>query len=281
MTAERLYKRALAIDEKALGADHHHVGTDLNNLAELYQIQGRYSDAAPLMKRALAIDEAALGPEHPDVGTDLNNLATLYFAQGDWQRAADYWRKSTRVIIRRSERGTAAVGEALTSKKKSEAAQLSSRFWGLVKAVARLAPQQGSDRARDMFQTAQWALSSEAAGSLAQMAARGAKGDPKLAAFVRERQDLAVEWQRRDQMHDAAVVQAPDKRNRKAEAENGARMEAINARITTIDKELADKFPNYAAFARPTRSAGCRSALGTCTRLLLCRRARCWCPIGR
>jgi hypothetical protein len=45
---------------------------------------------------------------------------------------------------------------------------------------------------RETFQTAQWAHSSDAAASLAQMAARGAKGDPKLAAFVRERQDLKL-----------------------------------------------------------------------------------------
>jgi hypothetical protein len=52
--------------------------------------------------------------------------------------------------------------------------------------------------AREMFETAQWALSSEAAASLAQTAARGAKGDPTLATLVRERQDLVAEWQKRD-----------------------------------------------------------------------------------
>ena len=39
----------------------------LNNLAELYRTQGRYTDAEPLYKRALAIDEKALGPDHPTV----------------------------------------------------------------------------------------------------------------------------------------------------------------------------------------------------------------------
>ncbi len=41
----------------------------LNNLAVLYQAQGRYAEAEPLYKRALAIREKALGPDHPDVGT--------------------------------------------------------------------------------------------------------------------------------------------------------------------------------------------------------------------
>ena len=41
----------------------------LNNLAALYQDQGRYADAEPLYKRSLAIREKALGPDHPDVAT--------------------------------------------------------------------------------------------------------------------------------------------------------------------------------------------------------------------
>ena len=43
--AEPLYKRALAINEKALGPDHPSTGTSLNNLAQLYSNQGRYEDA--------------------------------------------------------------------------------------------------------------------------------------------------------------------------------------------------------------------------------------------
>ena len=64
-----MYKRALAISEKALGPEHPDVATSLNNLALLYQAQGRYAEAEPLHKRALAISEKALGPEHPDVAT--------------------------------------------------------------------------------------------------------------------------------------------------------------------------------------------------------------------
>jgi tetratricopeptide (TPR) repeat protein len=64
--AEPLYKRSLAIREKALGADHPDVATSLNNLANLYRAQGRYADAEPLYKRALAIRERVLGPDHPE-----------------------------------------------------------------------------------------------------------------------------------------------------------------------------------------------------------------------
>jgi len=102
-----------------------------------------------------------------------------------------------------------------------------------------------------MFQTAQWASASEAAASLAQMAARGAKGDPALAGLVRDRQDLVGEWQKRDQARSSAVSKAPDKRDRAAEGANDARLAAIDARIGEIDRRLAADFPDYAALARP------------------------------
>ena len=59
----------MAINEKALGPDHPDVARSLNNLAALYETQGRYADAEPLYKRSLAIREKALGPDHPDVAS--------------------------------------------------------------------------------------------------------------------------------------------------------------------------------------------------------------------
>ncbi len=80
--AEPLYKRSLAIKEKALGPNHTDVATTLNNLGSLYQAPGQYAQAEPPFKRALAIDEKAYGPNHPAVATDLNNLAELYRKTG-------------------------------------------------------------------------------------------------------------------------------------------------------------------------------------------------------
>ena len=233
----------------------------LSNLAELYTGQGRYAEAEPLYKRALAIDEKALGPEHPEVAISLNNLAGLYFVQSNWVRAADFWRRSTGVIIRRAERDTIAVssprsspGPALTGKGKSEVERKDWYFSGLVKVLHRVASEEGKSKrelAAEMFETAQWARGSEAASSLAQMAARGAAGDPKLAAVVRERQDLVGKWQERDAARNAAVSQLPEKRNKDAEAANAARLAEIDTRIAAIDAQLTKDFPDYAALASP------------------------------
>ena len=92
--AEPLYKRALAIREKALGPEHPDVATSLNNLATLYDTLGDYAKAEPLYKRALAIREKALGPEHPDVATSLNNLATLYETLGDYAKAEPLYKRA-------------------------------------------------------------------------------------------------------------------------------------------------------------------------------------------
>jgi len=51
--AEALHLRALAIREKAFGPDRPDVAESLNNLADLYRLQGRYVEAEPLIKRCL------------------------------------------------------------------------------------------------------------------------------------------------------------------------------------------------------------------------------------
>ncbi len=68
--------------EKALGPEHPSVAASLNNMASLYNAQGKYAEAEPLYKRALPIDEKALGPDHPHVATALENYAALLHKTG-------------------------------------------------------------------------------------------------------------------------------------------------------------------------------------------------------
>jgi CHAT domain-containing protein len=75
--AEPLMRRALAIEEAAVGPDHPRVAVHLNNLAQVLVASGRAAEAEPLMRRSLAIDETRFGPNHPNVARNLNNLAQL------------------------------------------------------------------------------------------------------------------------------------------------------------------------------------------------------------
>jgi tetratricopeptide (TPR) repeat protein len=64
------------------------VATNLNNLAELYRVQGKYAEVELLYQRALAIREKALGPEHPNVAQSLENYAVLLQETGRGAEAA-------------------------------------------------------------------------------------------------------------------------------------------------------------------------------------------------
>ena len=245
--AEPLYRRSLAIRQKVLGPEHTDVSNSLNNLAVLYQYQGRYAEAEPLYKRSLAIYEKALGPGHIVVGNSLSNLATLALAKNDWALAANYWRRSTGIFRYRAERGLAG-GQGATLG--GEAQRSSSHFGGLVKATYRL-NNPLETAAAEMFETAQWVQGSDAAHSLAQMAARSAKGSPQLSGLVRERQDLVIEWLAKDKQLVTAKSEPPTKRKPEVERALTGRLAAIDARLAEIDRRFARDYPDYAALASP------------------------------
>jgi len=95
--AEPLYKRALAIYEKALPEGHPDIVISLANLAAFYQGQGRLSEAEPLYKRALTIREKALPEGHPDIAASLNNLASLYYNQGQLSEAEPLYKRALKI----------------------------------------------------------------------------------------------------------------------------------------------------------------------------------------
>jgi len=63
------------------------LATSLNNLAVLYDNQGRYSEAEPLYLDALEMRRRLFTGDHPDVADSLNNLALLYYIQGRYNEA--------------------------------------------------------------------------------------------------------------------------------------------------------------------------------------------------
>ncbi|HMW02860.1 MAG TPA: CHAT domain-containing protein, partial [Acidobacteriota bacterium] len=85
--AESLHQRALAIREKALGADHPETANSLDNLAVLYYSKDDFTRAEPLFQRALTIREKAFGADHLETARSLHNLALLYRDKEDNSRA--------------------------------------------------------------------------------------------------------------------------------------------------------------------------------------------------
>jgi CHAT domain-containing protein len=76
---------------KALLGDHHpDVAASLNNLAALYESQGRDEKVELLLLQSLGVMKSLLGDRHPNVANSLANLAWLYQSQGQYEKAIDY-----------------------------------------------------------------------------------------------------------------------------------------------------------------------------------------------
>jgi tetratricopeptide (TPR) repeat protein len=82
-----LAQQAVNIGKNHQLTEHPEYCDSLNNLAELYRIQGHYLLAQPLYLQTLTLRKNLLGSEHPDVAQSLNNLAALYHAQGNYVEA--------------------------------------------------------------------------------------------------------------------------------------------------------------------------------------------------
>jgi tetratricopeptide (TPR) repeat protein len=59
----------------------------MNNLAIVYENQGRYDEAEPLYLTTLETQERVLGDDHPNTLASMNALAGLYRAQGRYDEA--------------------------------------------------------------------------------------------------------------------------------------------------------------------------------------------------
>ena len=226
--AEPLQKRSLAIEEKDLGPDHPSVAKTLNNLGILYQAQGRYADAEPLFKRSLAIKEKALGPNHSYVAQTLNNLADLYLVQGRYADALPLVRDAAR-------RGF----------------EQKSLYLKVLTGASARSLITNADGFNEGYQVVQRATSSAASQAVNQLSVRFATGNDQLAELVRRDQDLSSENERLDKLIIEAVSQEPSKRDTTKEQDVRNRLRLIASERAQIKSTLYQRFPDYAALAKP------------------------------
>jgi tetratricopeptide (TPR) repeat protein len=78
-----LAQRVLTMCEKAFGPDHPDVATSLNNLAELYRVQGRYADAERLYERSLAIRWPGAARKNAAAGALADAVELAPFLEGE------------------------------------------------------------------------------------------------------------------------------------------------------------------------------------------------------
>ncbi|MGK7928483.1 MAG: tetratricopeptide repeat protein, partial [Spirulina sp.] len=90
--AIQYFQKAIGF-QKVLGLELD-LADNLNNLANLYESQGKYKAAKPLYMQSLELRKKLLGEEHPDVATSLNNLAFLYQSQRKYKDAEPLYMQS-------------------------------------------------------------------------------------------------------------------------------------------------------------------------------------------
>ena len=79
----KLYATVIDIQRRLNGPTHRETLNALNNLAVLYAVEGKYSEAAPIYENVLEQWRKQLGPEHPLTLAVMSNLARLKHGQRD------------------------------------------------------------------------------------------------------------------------------------------------------------------------------------------------------
>jgi tetratricopeptide (TPR) repeat protein len=109
---------------EALGPNHPFTLNSENNLALLYQAEGKYDQAEALYLKALDGRRQLLGPENPDTLTVLRNLARLSIERADYVRAESWARTAFTIFEKNGSKGwesfysRSELGESLAGQKK-------------------------------------------------------------------------------------------------------------------------------------------------------------------
>jgi CHAT domain-containing protein/tetratricopeptide (TPR) repeat protein len=250
--ARELFQRALRIFEGVRGPIHSDVGLAHTNLALCAKFAGDDKEARGHFMRAIEIF-AALGPDRPELAIAQDNIAGFLAERGLWGEALAAADSASKIVVRQAARGihqtTAFGGTNATRVPWNEAAlarylRSAWEVWRTYDGFDAVLPEKA-------FRRAQWISQTSTAKALADMAARQATGDDKLAALARRRQDLLAEWQRLDRQLLDALMQNAAERDRSREQELRARLDVVGEDLEVADRGLAQDFPDYAALVSP------------------------------
>ena len=92
--AEPLLRRALAMQQKELGARHPETAVTMDNLSNVLLAIGRPAEAEPLARRALEILEETMGAVHPRVAAGASNLGDVLRARRNYAMSRRYYERA-------------------------------------------------------------------------------------------------------------------------------------------------------------------------------------------
>lgn len=93
---ESLALAALEVAEEFESEDRR-LSVTLEILAEIYYVQSKYGQGAPICKRLLKLYTKTLGPDHLDTGIIAHNLAMLYHSWGKLSQAEPYYKQALKI----------------------------------------------------------------------------------------------------------------------------------------------------------------------------------------
>eukprot|EP00118_Oscarella_pearsei_P007168 m.34072 g.34072 ORF g.34072 m.34072 type:complete len:1310 (+) comp31945_c0_seq3:122-4051(+) len=97
---ERIHRRALQLEELALGPDSASLARSLNELAVFYYLQDNHEAAEKIFIRALEMRDSIHSKGHPDIAQSLNNLASLYNNRGRLNEAAPLYERALAIRLK-------------------------------------------------------------------------------------------------------------------------------------------------------------------------------------
>ena len=98
---EAMFRRALQIQDRALGRDHPSTALTLNNYGGMLALRGDYAQAEQMQRAALGTMEKVFGEDHPDTAAVLTSLSLSLDRQGKIQQAESSYQRAV-VISRRT-----------------------------------------------------------------------------------------------------------------------------------------------------------------------------------
>jgi len=85
--AESYYQRAMLLINNSYGPKHLYTANVLGDIAELYTLQGRYTEAEELINRAVAVQEKIYGSNHHLIAASWLTKAKICQVKGDTTQA--------------------------------------------------------------------------------------------------------------------------------------------------------------------------------------------------
>lgn len=244
--AIRHYQDMIEIVTAGIGPGAYILVSIYRDLGLAFKEADRLDEAEQAVKAALARNRQ--DDEIPKAQS-LKVLADIHVQQRKWDDALESYRSASAIFVRSFVAASAGGG----TRQYEGSNWLRSTARGHVEVLlkmAELAPEKSDGFAKEGFELSQWLVRSSAASSaIGQARARLAAGNAELVEKARERQDAADRWSNLETSVSRSLELPIEQRNEQELASQRGELAKLEARLSDLDKRLAEAFPAFAELA--------------------------------